>query len=388
VNLHQQIQSLFKGKPQALPVESSGLEGGIFKSVLRNSSVAIIITDAQKTDNPIIFANPAYKIITGYDPSEVIGRNPRFLQGPLTDPESIHKLHDAVHDGKSCRLELVNYRKDGTPFWNEVALDPIHDETGAIRHWVSLKTDVSKRKNIESELNKALENLEHAYLEIDNFAHTVSHDLKNPINSIAGFGKILHTIYGSKMEPQELELLTLMLDSSNRMKELVQDILDFSEIGLANINRENVSLSKMAREISTALQKNDPSRNVRWVLGENLVAQGDPKYLCFAMENLFGNAWKYSGKNEETVIEFGSIIKDGETVYFVRDNGAGFDAENAKTLFQPFQRFHSKNEFPGSGVGLSTVARVIEKHGGRIWAESKPNEGATFYFTLPSKKPQ
>jgi PAS domain S-box-containing protein len=385
VNLHQQIQSLFKGKPQALPVESSGLEGGIFKSVLRNSSVAIIITDAQKTDNPIIFANPAYKIITGYDPSEVIGRNPRFLQGPLTDPESIHKLHDAVHDGKSCRLELVNYRKDGTPFWNEVALDPIHDETGAIRHWVSLKTDVSKRKNIESELNKALENLEHAYLEIDNFAHTVSHDLKNPINSIAGFGKILHTIYGSKMEPQELELLTLMLDSSNRMKELVQDILDFSEIGLANINRENVSLSKMAREISTALQKNDPSRNVRWVLGENLVAQGDPKYLCFAMENLFGNAWKYSGKKEEAVIEFGSIIKDGETVYFIRDNGAGFDAENAKTLFQPFQRFHSKNEFPGSGVGLSTVARVIEKHGGRIWAESKPNEGATFYFTLPSK---
>jgi signal transduction histidine kinase len=267
-----------------------------------------------------------------------------------------------------------------------VALDPIRDETGVVRHWVSLKTDVSKRKNVEEELNKALENLENAYQEIDSFAHTVSHDLNNPINSIAGFGKILIKSYGSKMEPQELELLNLMLDSSARMKELVQDILDFSEIGLADIVREDVYLSAMAREISNVLQKNDPSRNVRCILEKNLVGHGDPKYLRLAMENLLGNAWKYTGKKGDAVIEFGTIAKDGETVYFIRDNGAGFDAENAKTLFKPFQRFHSKNEFPGSGVGLSTVARVLEKHGGRIWAESKPNEGATFFFTLPSKK--
>jgi len=383
---HPHFFSAFGRKPQSLPVGSSGLEDGIFKSVLRNSSVAIIVTDAQKTDNPIIFANPAYKVITGYDPTEVIGRNPRFLQGPLTDPQSVRLLHDAVLEGKSCRLELINYRKDGTPFWNEVALDPIRDETGVVRHWVSLKTDVSKRKNVEEELNKALENLENAYQEIDSFAHTVSHDLNNPINSIAGFGKILIKSYGSKMEPQELELLNLMLDSSARMKELVQDILDFSEIGLADIVREDVYLSAMAREISNVLQKNDPSRNVRCILEKNLVGHGDPKYLRLAMENLLGNAWKYTGKKGDAVIEFGTIAKDGETVYFIRDNGAGFDAENAKTLFKPFQRFHSKNEFPGSGVGLSTVARVLEKHGGRIWAESKPNEGATFFFTLPSKK--
>jgi PAS domain S-box-containing protein len=383
MSLLQRFRSVFGRKPQTLPVESSGLEDGIFKSVLRNSSVAIVVTDAQKRGNPIIFTNPAYNVITGYDPSEVAGRNPRFIQGPLTDPESVRQLREAVLKGKSCRSEIINYRKDGTPFWNEVAIDPIRDKTGVVRYWVSLETNISHRKKSEETLKKALQNLEHSYAEIDSFAHTVSHDLKNPIGAITGFGKILLTSYSSKMGPQELELLKLMVDASNRMKDLVQDILDFSEIGRAQITRGTVDLSAIAHEISSVLQKTDPSRNVRWVLGENLTVEGDPKYLRLMLENLFGNAWKYSGKKTDALIEFGSVSKDGVIAFYIRDNGAGFDAVNATTLFQPFQRFHSKNEFPGSGVGLSTVARVIDKHGGRIWAESKPGEGATFYFTLP-----
>jgi PAS domain S-box-containing protein len=342
-------------KPFTLPIDSSTNEAQIFQAVLLNSTVAIVITDPLQRDNPIIFATPAYQKMTGYSPAEVIGKNPRYLQGKLTDKAIKHKLHMAVEEGKSCRVELVNYKKDGTPFWNEVFIDPIRDTSGKIRYWMALKTDISERRNAEEALKKTLDELGNTNQDLANFAHTVSHDLKNPIGAIGGFGKILMGSYGSKLDEPAKELLKSMVDSTVRMRELVEDILQFSEVGRAVIQREVIDLSTQTKEISENIQKTDPERKVRWVLAENLFAQGDPIYLRILLENLLGNSWKYS-----------------------------FDLENAKTLFQPFHRFHSKAEFPGSGVGLSTVARVVEKHGGRIWAESRPNEGATFYFTIPA----
>jgi signal transduction histidine kinase len=280
-------------------------------------------------------------------------------------------------------LELINYRKDGSPFWNEVAIDPIRIEDGSIRYWLALKTDVSKRKDAEDALKKTMEQLEHSNQELESFAHTVSHDLKNPIGAIQGFAKLLLGTQGDKLDPSGKELLQSIIGSSARMQELVEEILQFSESGRAEIHREEVDLSAYAREISENLRKTDPTRQVHWDLTNGLTVKADPKYIRFALENLLSNAWKYSGKTENATIKFGSRYQGEQKVFFVKDNGAGFDPSNAQTLFQPFARFHSKVDFPGSGVGLSTVSRVVEKHGGRIWAESRPGEGATFFFTLP-----
>jgi PAS domain S-box-containing protein len=385
MGLLQSLKELIRsGAAKALPVDSSVLEDKVFKAVLKNSSVAIVVTDAMQPNKPILFANPAYKDITGYAPEEVVGRNPRYLQGPLTDPAHIRALHDAVAEGKPCRLELINYHKDGHPFWNEVAIDPIRDESGEIRYWLALKTDVNKRKEAEEALKKAVAELERSNQELDSFAHTVSHDLKNPIGAINGFAKLLMGSQGDKLSPDGKELLQSVINSSTRMKELVEDILLFAESSRAEIHREKVDLSAIAQTASENLQKTDPQRKVAWGIAQGLVVQGDPKYLRFALENLFSNAWKYSGKKAETIIEFGVKEEGGEKVFYVKDNGAGFDQANAKTLFQPFARFHAKSDFQGSGVGLSTVARVLEKHGGRIWADSKPGEGATFFFTVPT----
>ena len=236
----------------------------------------------------------------------------------------------------------------------------------------------------QSQLQASNENLLNANLELEAFARTVSHDLRTPLGNITGLVELLIQDNISQLDAEGLELINIIRDSSFEMIQLVDDLLRFSQSGHAEINHVDVDLSVIAQQILTKLKTNNPDRHVHIEIQPGIHVKADYPLMAVVLENLLGNAWKYSGKQKEAEIRFGSIDEKGETRFYVQDNGAGFDMSKAFQMFKPFQRLHSAQEFPGTGVGLATVRRIIERHGGRIWAEGSPGIGATFYFTLPS----
>jgi len=222
--------------------------------------------------------------------------------------------------------------------------------------------------------------------ELEAFNYSVSHDLRAPLRPLDGFSQALLEEYGDKLDDQAKDYLTRIRAAAQRMGQLIDDLLGLSQVRRARIARERVDLAALAEAIVGELRRNEPSRDVRFVAETDLEVSGDPRLLRIALENLLRNAWKFTHKKPGAVIELGKRTEPGRTVYLVRDNGAGFDPEYAERLFQPFRRLHSDAEFEGTGIGLAIVARIIEGHGGTIWAEASPDQGATFFFTLPQSK--
>jgi signal transduction histidine kinase len=231
------------------------------------------------------------------------------------------------------------------------------------------------------QLQRSNENLISANQELEAFARTVSHDLRSPLSGVVGFATLL--LSDSKnMDDVAKNYIQWILESGYKMAQLIDDLLQYSRSGLADITLESVDLSKMASEIVADLKMRNPERIVNVNVQEDIVVNADQKLIQVVLNNLLGNAWKYSGKVENAEISFGKVELEGITTLFIADNGAGFDMEKAEKLFSPFIRLHSNNEFQGTGVGLSTVKRIIEKHNGSIWAESEKGKGAIFYFTI------
>jgi hypothetical protein len=231
------------------------------------------------------------------------------------------------------------------------------------------------------QLQHSNENLIAANQELDAFAHTVSHDLRSPLSGVVGFASLM--LANSKnMDDIEKTYLQWILDSGYKMAQLIDDLLQYSRSGLAEINPEIFNISQMAGNLVDDLRIRYPERNVTTNVQEGIEVNADQKLIEVVMTNLLGNAWKYSEKVENALISFGKTETESGTVFYVSDNGAGFDMEKAQKLFSPFIRLHTGDEFQGTGVGLSTVKRVIEKHKGKIWAESEKGKGANFYFTL------
>lgn len=234
---------------------------------------------------------------------------------------------------------------------------------------------------IKAELEKANESLKQANMDLESFSHTVSHDLKTPLNGIIGSIELLMSI-DDLNDLETKEVLDIINDSAWSMSNLIQDLLQFSRSGQVKIEQEPVNLSNIANEVMKDILRRDPSRKVNVIIDPDINAKADPKMIKVVLDNLLGNAFKYSGNNSTAEISFGKKEYYGQDLFFVKDNGAGFDMNQANKLFQPFQRLHSSQEFKGTGVGLSTVKRIIEKHGGQIWAESEVGIGSTFFFTL------
>ncbi len=226
--------------------------------------------------------------------------------------------------------------------------------------------------------------LEAANKELESFSYAVSHDLRSPLRSIHGFSEALAQSAAPKLSPEENGWLLRISDAAARMDRLTEDLLRLSRITRSQLKREPVDLALLAREVVHELRQTDLHRDVVFAISDSLVSHADPGLMRVALTNLLGNAWKYTGRRQQALISFGQEDRDGQKVFYVRDNGAGFDMSYASKLFAPFQRLHSAREFPGSGVGLACVARVIHKHGGRIWADAKTGEGAAFFFTLPN----
>jgi signal transduction histidine kinase len=235
---------------------------------------------------------------------------------------------------------------------------------------------------MKAQLETANENLKQANQDLDAFSRTVSHDLKTPLNGIIGVSELLLNDVNLTVNEETKELLDMIKQSAWSMSNLIQDLLQFSRSGQVDIEQEPVNLTQIASEVMEEIIQRDPERKVNLQIEENLHAKADPKMIKVVLVNLLGNAFKYSGLKSVSEITFGKKDYYGHDLFYVSDNGAGFDMNLAHMLFQPFQRLHSTSEFKGTGVGLSTVQRIIEKHGGQIWAESEVGKGATFFFTL------
>lgn len=261
------------------------------------------------------------------------------------------------------------------------------------RLYRAAQDEIVRRQAIEAEiiqLNASLERrvrertaeLEAANRELETFSYSVSHDLRAPLRSINGFSQALLEDYGDLLPVEGQDYLKRVRAASQRMSQLIDDILDLSRVTRAEMQRETVSLSTLAQAIAAELLANQPERRVEFVIQPGLEAYADPQLLQIVLENLLSNAWKFTSKHAQAHIEFGQTRVDGVPAYFVRDDGAGFDRTYASKMFMPFQRLHAVTEFEGNGIGLATVQRIIHRHGGRVWAEGAVERGATFYFTL------
>ena len=254
-------------------------------------------------------------------------------------------------------------------------LQLLADSTSLTLENVQLYSELEKR------VQERTAQYETANKELESFAYSVSHDLRAPLRSIAGFSQMLAQ-RALGLEEKSQDYLQRILSAAQRMGELIDDLLSLSRIGRAPVKVEEVDLGRLAHDIAQRLEKDSPQRQALWSIQTPLVVRADAGLMAILLENLLGNAWKFSSKRESTHITLG-VTDDGLT-FFVRDNGAGFDPAYADKLFGAFQRLHDETEFPGTGIGLATVARIVHRHGGAIWVESQVNHGTTFYFTLPA----
>lgn len=243
--------------------------------------------------------------------------------------------------------------------------------------------DISERLRSGVELEDRARALEALNSELESFTYSVSHDLKAPLRQSEGFGRMLAEQYGDALDGEGQELIAGLLAANERMKRIIDDLLRLSHLMQSNIRPKEVNVSALAGGILSALQEAHPHRRVEARIKGNVKVRGDARLLELALENIINNAWKFTSRRDEAVIELGVTETGGKKTIFIRDNGVGFDMSRSKRLFVPFQRLHSEREFEGSGIGLAIVKRIVHRHGGRVWAESKPGEGATFYFQLP-----
>ena len=486
----------------------------------------VLITEAESLGEPgprIVFVNDAFERLTGYSRAEVMGRSPRFLQGPGTSRLELDRMRVALEKYEPVRAELLNYTKTGEAYWLELDIVPIADERGCFTHFVAVERDITERKRQERiaqeraqqtqaildnvldgiitidisgrvqsvnraaeaifgypaadvigrnvnmlmpepyhsqhdgylmktfrdtgvpriigigrevegrrqdgstfamdlavsqsvhqgqplfiglvrditerkraeneilKLNVELEDrvrlrtaqLEVANRELEAFSYSVSHDLRSPLNTINGFSQLLQKSSEENLNDKGKHYLNRIRAGAFQMGEIIDGLLLLAKMTRDPLQLQVVDLSALARKLESQCREKEPERKVQVSVQSGMLVNGDPTLLMVVIQNLFDNAWKYTQKQTFARIEVGSEVGAAlETIYFVKDNGAGFDMAYADKLFGVFQRLHSSSEFAGTGVGLANVKRVIERHGGRVWAQGQVNEGATFYFTL------
>jgi signal transduction histidine kinase len=287
-----------------------------------------------------------------------------------------------VEQGAPFRQEYRFERPDGEVVWVTGAAEPLRDAQGRVVGYLGTAADVTGLRRAEEDLRRTSSALASANRELESFSYSVSHDLRAPLRGIDGFARALEEDYGDRLEGDGRRYLGRIRAGAARMGQIIDDLLLLSRVARSELRRERVDLGALALEVYAALRTAEPARDVRLFVGEGLLAEGDSRLLRIALENLLGNAWKYTSRKERAHLEFAARAQDGQTVYHVRDDGAGFDMAYADKLFGAFQRLHSASEFPGSGIGLATVARIVHRHGGRVWAKGEPGQGATFFFTL------
>lgn len=320
-----------------------------------------------------------------HDPALVVGKTDFdfFLQEHAQ--RSFDEEQKLVNSGQQIlNIEEQVVWPNGRTTWVSTTKLPLRDVEGQVTGSFGISRDITERKHAEEELQKSNIQLEAANKELEAFSYSVSHDLRAPLRTIDGFSKAVIEDFTEILPAEAREHLTRVRKASQYMSQLIDDLLNLSRVTRAQMKSEIINLSKLTQDIIEELQRTQNERNVKFINKPNLNVRGDPHLLHAALENLLNNAWKFTSKREQAEIEFGTRRENEETVYFIRDNGAGFDMAYTSKLFGAFQRLHAVTDFPGTGVGLATVQRIIHRHGGRIWAEAELDRGATFFFTLPT----
>ncbi len=352
---------------------------------------AILMLDPEGN---VLSWNAGAERLIGYTSDEILGLPiSRFHPGDAAAFAAEQALAVAARDGH-FREEAWRVRKDGTRFWADVTLTALRDRGGALRGFAMITHDMTERRVAEDQirrLNAELEErvrqrtaeLAQAVKELESFSYSVSHDLRAPLRAIDGFSQ--RPARPRRRTVSTTRAATTWTGSAParyRMSELIDDLLLLSRVSRSDLRRAPLDVGQVASSIAAELRRRDPGREVEVRIAEGMLASGDRRLLTIALENLIGNAWKFTSRKTPARIEVGCAAEGGEIVYFVRDDGAGFDMAYADKLFGAFQRLHEATEFEGTGIGLATAHRVISRHGGRIWAEGRPGEGATFFFTL------
>jgi PAS domain S-box-containing protein len=335
--------------------------------------------------------NIATEKATGRSRAELIGTD---FSDYFTEPAKAKAGYQQVfEEGFVMDYALEIRRRDGhvTPVLYNAAV--YNDDAGNVIGVFAAARDITERKRAEDEirkLNRELEarviertaQLEAANKELEAFAYSVSHDLRTPLRGIDGFSLALLEDYADKLDDNGKDYLERVRAGALKMGQLIDALLNLSRLTRGEIKRSTVDLSSLAKNSAEELRKSEPDRRAEFIIAGGVTVKGDPVMLRAVIDNLFANAWKFTGKRDAARIEFGVTRSNGKTAYFVRDNGSGFDMAYTNKLFAAFQRLHGTDEFPGLGIGLATVQRIIHRHGGRIWAEGEVGKGATFYFTL------
>lgn len=363
-----------------------------YRSLVEGTAQIIWVADAH---GRIAGPAPSWQTYTGQSDAEVQGEGWAKALHPDDAGAALEAWHSAVEAQSVFEYEYRIRSRDGEYRWFSVRGVPVRREDGTIREWVRVCTDMDDRRRAEEEirrLNEGLEvkvrertaQLEETNRELEAFSYSVSHDLRAPVRAVDGFSQALIEDYADRADAGMRRYLERIRSASQHMGQLIDDLLNLSRISRVELNTVEADLSAMVRQVAKTLQQQEPERKVELTIWDDVIARGDPRLLRVVFENLLGNAWKFTSKAKQPKIEFGVLHEGQRSVYFVRDNGAGFDMAHAEKLFGAFHRLHAVSEFPGTGIGLATVQRVIHRHGGRIWAHSQPGKGATLYFTLGS----
>jgi len=341
-------------------------------------------------DGIIQWANQAELQLLGYARQEYVGKKAAEF---YADESEGANVMSRLARGETLHDYRTNLRTRDGSFRNVLIHSSADMKEGRLLRARLLTQDITGQRQAEEEvhrLNQELElrvqqrtaQLEAANKEMESFSYSVSHDLRAPLRSLRGFTEVLLEVHAAQLDSRGQDFLRRACAASFQMERLIEDLLKLAQVARADLQVEEVNLSSLAGDIASELAHSDSSRAVQFVIEPECSAQGDPRLVRLALDNLLRNSWKFSGKRADARIEFGRL-EGHEPAFFVRDNGAGFDMAYSKRLFGVFQRLHAASEFPGTGVGLATVQRIITRHGGRAWATGAINQGATFYFTLP-----
>jgi light-regulated signal transduction histidine kinase (bacteriophytochrome) len=314
-------------------------------------------------------------------------------------PGEAHPAMVTLRTGRPCSNVIMGvHRPDDERVWISINTQPLFHPGETQPHAVVTSfSDVTERKRadaairtlhaeLEERVRQRTRELDAVNQELEAFSYSVSHDLRAPLRAIGSFNRLLLEDHAAQLDDDGRRILERVQANAERMGRLIDDLLALSRVTRTALQRQPVNLSTIAREVAADLREAEPARQVDFSIAPDLVVDGDPALLRVALENLLANAWKFTSKHATARIELGAAGSSGELVYFVRDDGAGFEMRFADRLFGAFQRLHSAADFEGSGIGLATVQRIVHRHGGRIWAEGAPEKGATFFFTLAAPR--
>ena len=366
-------------------VALEGMLESLDQNLVRASSGEEALLRLLEQEFAVILMDVQMGRMDGFETVEIIKQRDRSKSIPIIFITAIHRNEEHVYRGYSSGAVDYLFK----PVVPEILRAKVSVFVELYHKNREIQTKTTELEALNNELQQQLtqvqilnRKLEAVNLELESFSYSVSHDLRAPLRSIKGFSQALLRSHDDTLNADGRDFLKRIIDSCEQMSGLIEDLLQLSRVIRGRMDIQRVNLTELAANVFNDLQRTLPERTIHFTAQQGMMAEGDIRLLRVVLDNLIGNAWKFTRYTQHAEIEIGSELQDGQTVYFVRDNGAGFDMEFSHQLFQPFHRLHTESEFEGNGVGLATVQRIIHRHGGEIWAAGEVGNGASFYFTL------